>query len=160
MQPTVIPPGPCTIRWGSTAPPPPLSGHHSHRLPRPNRLSPTSVTTPCALEQLVKNTNHDIKRWHGGGYSEDALDGLDKLFEDNLQSLEVVKPSYDAVLESHEQLISTTLHANFDKAFSTRVALKHPVWDNLTDNSPEGWMEFYKSLCRNAMTFAIAFGPV
>jgi hypothetical protein len=37
-----------------------------------------------------------------------------------------------------------------------QAALKHPAWDNLTDNSPQGWMEFYKSLRRNAMTFAIA----
>jgi hypothetical protein len=47
----------------------------------------------------------------------------------------------------------------FDDASATQAALKHPAWDHLIDTSPEGWMEFYKSLCRNAMLFSIALVP-
>jgi hypothetical protein len=38
-------------------------------------------------------------------------------------------------------------------------ALKHPAWDCLSDTSPEGWMEFFKSLRCNAMSFGIVQTP-
>jgi hypothetical protein len=157
---TVIPPGPHDVRWGSPALPPPLSGEHSCCPPRPDRLSPTGTTTPRAPGRLVKDVSHDIKRWHGGGYPEYALDGLVELSEDNLQSLDVVKPYYDPILKLHEQLLSAMFRTNFDKAAMTWAPLKHPAWDNLANNSPKGWMEFNKFLRRNAMTFAIALIPI
>ncbi len=47
----------------------------------------------------------------------------------------------------------------FDDASATRAVLKHPAWDHLINTSPEGWMEFYKSLHRNVMSFSIALVP-
>ncbi len=46
-----------------------------------------------------------------------------------------------------------------DQGADTRAAFKHLAWDRITDTSPEGWMEFYKSLCCNAMSFMIFLTP-
>ncbi len=94
------------------------------------------------------------------------MDGIEELSDDNLTSLGLDDAYYDAILESHEQIMSSTPHHGermddccFDDASATQTALEHPAWDHLIDTSPEGWMEFYKSLCCNAMLFSIALVP-
>jgi hypothetical protein len=78
------------------------------------------------------------------------------LTEDNLTSVGVLGEYYDTVLESHDQMIGNNC---FQSGPDTRGALKHPAWDRLLDISPEGWMEFYKSLRCNSIYFGIVLTP-
>ncbi len=102
----------------------------------------------------------DVKRWHGGGHPEYALDGIEKLCNGDLTSLGLDDMYYDAILELHEQIMTSTPRQEermddrcFGDAWATWAAHKHPAWDHLIDTSPEGWMEFYKSFCCNALPF-------
>ncbi len=112
----------------------------------PPSVSPVNQSTPRALNRLIGDALSDIKRWHGGGHPEYALDGIDELSDNNLASLGMDDKYYDAILESHEQIMSSTPcrgdridDCHFDNASATWVALKHPAWDHLIDASPEGW---------------------
>jgi hypothetical protein len=78
------------------------------------------------------------------------------LTEDNLTSIGVLREYYDTILESHNQMIEND---HFKSGPDTRGAPKHPAWDRLSDTSPEGWMEFYKSLQCNSIYFAIVLTP-
>jgi hypothetical protein len=108
----------------------------------------------------------DVKHWHGGGHPEYALDGVDELSDSNLTSIGLDDKYYDAIFESHEHIMSSKPrpgdqmdNCRFDDASATWAALKHLTWNHLIDTSPEDWMEFYKSLRRNAMSFFIALVP-
>jgi hypothetical protein len=63
---------------------------------------------------------------------------------------------HDSILDTHNYL---ALNDKLQFHPNTRGALKHPAWDRLLDTTPEGWMEFYKSICHNCMPFGIAIIP-
>jgi hypothetical protein len=92
-----------------------------------------------------------------------VVNGILELTDKDLLSLGLDDKYFDAILESHEQLMSSLRRDDQSKEGArgpdTRGALKHPAWDRLSDTSSEGWMEFFKSLRCNAMTFGIALTP-
>jgi hypothetical protein len=74
------------------------------------------------------------------------------LTKDNLILVGVLAEYYDTILELHDQLLDND-RLKFGP--DTRGALKHPAWDRPSDTTPEGWMEFYKSLQHNCIFFGI-----
>jgi hypothetical protein len=129
-------------------------------------MSPVNQSTPRALNRLIQDELLDINQWHSGRHLEYLLDKIDKLSSKDLTSLGLDDKYYDAILESHEQIMSSKPCCgermddhHFDDASATQAVLKHPAWDHLIDTSPKGWMEFYKSLCCNAMSFSITLVP-
>jgi hypothetical protein len=129
-------------------------------------LSPVNQSTPQALNRLIQDALPDVKHWHGSKYPEYALDRIDELSNKNLTSLGPDDKHYDAILESHEQIMSSMPccgdrmdDRRFEDASATWAALKHPAWDHLIGTSPKGWMEFCKSLRCNPMSFSIALVP-
>jgi hypothetical protein len=57
------------------------------------------------------------------------------LTKDNLISVGVLAEYYDAILESHDQLLNND---RLKLGPDTRGALKHPTWDRLSNTTPEG----------------------
>jgi hypothetical protein len=118
----------------------------SGTVPNPSpSVFPVNQSTPHALHCLIQDASMDVKCWHGSRHPEYALDGIEELSDDNLTSLGLDDIYYDAILESHEQIMSSTPHHGermdnccFDDALATWAALKHSAWDHLIDTSPEG----------------------
>jgi hypothetical protein len=109
--------------------------------------APTSGT-PRALERLIGGLLEDVVHWHGRGDRGHAVGGCKMLTKDNLMLVGVLREYYNTKLKSHDQLLENDHLWNGP---DTCGALKHPAWDPLLDTSPEGWMEFYKSLRRNCI---------
>jgi hypothetical protein len=137
--------------------------HQHHVPPSASPLGGQAFGTLRALIRLVNSASKDILCWHGGGDCSSAVDGTPELTEDDLFSLDLVEGYFDEILELHKQLMSSL---RWDNRFregacgrNTRGALKHPAWDPLSNTSPEGWIEFFKSLCHNAMNFGIVLIP-
>ncbi len=78
------------------------------------------------------------------------------LTKDNLILVGVLAEYYDTILGLHDQLLDND-HLKLGP--DTHGALKHPAWDRLFDTTPEGWMEFYKSLRCNCIYFSIVLTP-
>jgi hypothetical protein len=139
------------------------SGTIQHSSPS---VSPVNQSTSCALHHFIQDASSDVKHWHGSRHPEYALDRIEEFSNNNLTSLGLDDTYYDAILKSHEQIMSSLPccrehmdNCCFDEASAIQAALEHPAWDHLIDTSPEGWMEFYQSLHHNAMTFYIAPVP-
>jgi hypothetical protein len=131
--------------------------------------------TPWALARMIRDAPPNVLHWHEGGQATNGMDEVPFLMDNDLYSLNIQEEYYDIILELHEQVTMawsqrsdrydrfdtrTDRYSHADKRGpDTRAALKHPAWDHLTDTSPEGWMEFYKSLCHNAMNFMIVLTP-
>ncbi len=133
---------------------------HQHQIPpSASLLGGPAFGTPRALMRLVGGVFEDILCWRGGGDQSRAVDGTPELTEDDLFFLGLVEGYFDAILESHEQLMcSLRWEDRFREGAcgpNTQGAQKHPAWDCFSDTSPEGWMEFDKSLRCNAINFGI-----
>ncbi len=76
--------------------------------------------------------------------------------KDTLILVRVLAEYYEAILESHDQLLDDE---RLKLGLDTRGALKHPASDRLSDMTPEGWMELYKSLRHNCIYFGVVLTP-
>ncbi len=105
---------------------------------------------PWALMHLVDGALDNILCWHGGGDRTKEVDGTLELTDKDILSLGLNDKYFDVILASREQLMSLLHWDDQSKEGAhgpnTRGALKHPAWDCLSDTSPKGWMEFFKSL--------------
>jgi hypothetical protein len=93
-------------------------------------VSPVNQSTPKALNHLIQDASLDVKQWHGDWHPEYALDGIDKLSNNDLASLGLDDKYYDAILELHEQIMSSMPRCGecmdnrrFDDTSATWVAL-------------------------------------
>jgi hypothetical protein len=106
-------------------------------------VSPSNVGSLRSRDRHITGLPLDLQLWHGRGDLDCVADGCLSLSKDNLHKLEILDEYHGAILDTHDNLtLSEKLRTHPD----TRGALKHPAWDRLSDTTPEGWMEFYKSL--------------
>ncbi len=76
----------------------------------PNSVPPLdgpAFGTSRALMRLVDGALDDILGWHGGGDCSKVVDGTLELTNKDLLSLGLDDGYFDAILESHEQLMSS-----------------------------------------------------
>jgi hypothetical protein len=150
-------PIPHNVHWSHSYIPLPPTTQSSGTIPLSSMTeSPLNQGTLHALHCLTHDASVNNKCWHGGGQTKHAHNRIEELSDKDLSSLGLVSTFYDTILESHEQIVSSTpCHGDctddrcFNDASVTRAMLKHPAWDHLTVTSPERWIEYYKSLCHN-----------
>jgi hypothetical protein len=118
--------------------------------------STSTISTPWALDRLLDGLSEDVRWWHGGGDIVQVVNGCRMLTKDNLILVGVLAEYYNAILELHDQLLDNEC---LKLGPDTRGALKHSAWDRLSNTTPEGWMEFYKSLRRNCIYFGVVLTP-